>query len=502
MLNICRELFDGWNKDVRYCHWKSNEHLGEGLNGKTDLDVFVFPDDQMQAEAHLVECKYIKFTPQASSRYPMVDEWIGFDDATGKLVHIHLHYRIITGTKFCKEYCFPVDREMIENRVLDKATNVYISSPELELIILFARIILKASNKQRFSTLGYQDEVNYLISHLDKSKLRILCVSLLENDGEPYFNIVTKGQLQKRDWADLKKCVYHWLNPHKNRSGINCFIRSKYYWFLLYSDLFIEKFFHIPIISKKTLAGAQISICFIGQDGSGKSTLSDQIEKWLRWKIEAHRFYLGSGEHLRSPIKWLMNKASLFRNKRTHSQRECGNIPSTVSSSENRCKKRGLTTWLGMLVSCYEFRNIAKRAFKEIKKADLYSKKGAISIFDRFPQVQFDGIYDGPKIRPIYIKKGYSNWFVNRMALQEERYLKAIQNYQPTIVFKLLLSPEESIRRKPFENIDAVKKKHEITKKLEFPTSEVFVLDATQDYNSEILTVKKLIWQCFLKNQS
>ena len=128
MLQICKLLFELWNKDVRYCHWKSNEHLIEGLQGTTDLDVFVLPEDRSLAEKKLKQCKYIKFTPQDSSRYPMVDEWIGFDESTGKLVHVHLHYRIITGTKFCKEYVFPMDKMMIDYRILDPETNVFIAA--------------------------------------------------------------------------------------------------------------------------------------------------------------------------------------------------------------------------------------------------------------------------------------------------------------------------------------------------------------------------------------
>lgn len=41
-LDICTELFDEFHEqEIRYCHWKSNEHLQEGLVGETDLDVIV-----------------------------------------------------------------------------------------------------------------------------------------------------------------------------------------------------------------------------------------------------------------------------------------------------------------------------------------------------------------------------------------------------------------------------------------------------------------------------
>ena len=63
MLEIVVKLFEKWNANVCYCHWKSNEHLVEGLNGITDLDLLVSIDDKSKAESILKEdnfvfCKY------------------------------------------------------------------------------------------------------------------------------------------------------------------------------------------------------------------------------------------------------------------------------------------------------------------------------------------------------------------------------------------------------------------------------------------------------------
>lgn len=42
MLNVCKEIFDELlQQEVNYCHWKSNEHLADGLNGEIDMDLLV-----------------------------------------------------------------------------------------------------------------------------------------------------------------------------------------------------------------------------------------------------------------------------------------------------------------------------------------------------------------------------------------------------------------------------------------------------------------------------
>ena len=127
--------------------------------------------------------------------------------------------------------------------------------------------------------------------------------------------------------------------------------------------------------------------------------------------------------------------------------------------------------------------------------------KGGIPLYDRFPQVQFEGIYDGPKINHYCQQKGISNGIVKWMARREQRYLEKIQSFQPTLVFKLMLSPEESIRRKPFENLETVTRKHEITQQLQFPNSAVYIVDATQDYQQEIIFIKNKIWEAIIQDQ-
>ena len=174
MLEVCKHLFYQWNsQDVKYCHWKSNEHLTEGLDGRTDLDVYVAPSDKEKAETILSQCHFIKCLTQKGHRYPNVCEWIGFDSDTGRLVHVHLHYQIITGTRYCKEYVFPVDELIIESRVLDKETDVYVTNPNLEIIILHCRIALKAKKKHGIHVgKGDRREIAYLKERMQKYRFK------------------------------------------------------------------------------------------------------------------------------------------------------------------------------------------------------------------------------------------------------------------------------------------------------------------------------------------
>ena len=57
VLEAAALLFASLNEEkVRYCHWKSNEHLLEGLAGQTDLDVL--GKKQSSASCQLKRTKY------------------------------------------------------------------------------------------------------------------------------------------------------------------------------------------------------------------------------------------------------------------------------------------------------------------------------------------------------------------------------------------------------------------------------------------------------------
>ena len=58
-----------------------------------------------------------------------------------------------------------------------------------------------------------------------------------------------------------------------------------------------------------------------------------------------------------------------------------------------------------------------------------------------------------------------------------------------------MLPPEVSIERKPEENIELVKRKHDIIKQLQFYNSDVYEIDATQEYEQEIIQIKDLLWE-------
>ncbi len=509
MLNIARELFVSWNdKEIMYCHWKSNEHLVAGLDGETDLDVYILPKDRERAEGLLLACKYIKFVPQKGARYSMVDEWIGFDNETGKLVHVHLHYQIITGTKFNKEYIFPVDDVMIETRILDDENSVYVTSRELELIILYSRVCLKANDKKKISpNIDYVKEITYLKERLDWDSMEILCTSLCGTEGAFIFDLLKKDNLSCYEWFRLYKVIDKWLKPYKKAGVFTVWCKHNYYKYRNIFNAVVNKRMNAHRVTRKTLKNGGLSVCFLGADGCGKSTVSQEICKWLNWKIEANRFYLGSGDHYNGFLKRILRKGQKVSKSSDAKTIDYALIHENKEKEEklhsNKKKPfiKSILKYGFSILSALNLMKISKNASKQLIKADKYMRKGGIALFDRFPQNQFEGLYDGPKIRCRMCTQSKS-LLIRILANKEEKYILNAQKSQPNIVFKLLLPPEESIRRKPDHTIEEVAPKAEITPQLVFENSIIYDVDATQDYSHEILEIKRKIWEYMIEHDN
>ena len=490
MLDICKQLFDKWNDNVIYCHWKGNEtrHLEKGLNGDSDMDVLLSNEDIEKAKEILLSLQYIRCKSQFGSRYPMVEDWIGFDQESGRLVHLHLHFEMVTGHDGLKEFNLPWRREALDSRVFDKSTGIYVINPNLELITLFARICLKSNVKQVVKAIinkydlrtGFKkdptDEIQYLKKQVDWNEIdRILYEYYPQNKHNVIIQALQQESLDSSSFLSLFMINWTMMRKYSRNNYLSLLYLVPFYSFVLRVTGWMKRHNISNLIYRKVVwSGKGLSVAFLGQDGSGKSTVTNDIQKWLGWKLESKVFYFGSGDQYNP---WEKSVNAKIQGK----------------SLFGRLLKKVLsifiyTRWGGYI----------KRLRKESKH---YISKGGIAINDRFPQNQYPGISDGPKLRINILDKNKIKFLrpvLEYFCIKEENAVTLVATTPPDIVFKLLLSPEESIRRKPFEKYENVKQKHEIIKKLKFENSSIYEIDASQNYEKELKQIKTIIWNHLL----
>ena len=478
MIALVEILFSKWNNNkIVYCHWKGNNHLEDAMTEKSDFDILI-SDKTFERGCELMEeIGLVHVQTQYGARFPGIQDWLGLDNSTGTMIHVHLHQKMIAGHSGIMEYILPWNELAFAGRQKDSETGIYLINPNLEMILLYTRLGIEQSTKKMKKVKGgwelkekTKNEIAYLKEHSSQSQIELYAKTLYPDAYKELMEFISLDNMNGQDITHLfcfmKKTCKKWMR----------YSSLKVLWLSIYKT--IEHRVRRKIYEgkqrgfyKKGLGtGKGLTIAFIGQDGAGKTTVTQQLLKWLSWKLDVRYVYLGSGDNY---FSW---KKSLI----------------------HRMSGKGPLRYIRAFLSLTDILDVSKKAYRNIKKAEKYAGRGGLVVYDRFPQMDYPGICDGPKIR-VRLKKLFGNNAFSKLFLPlaktEEKYIKKITAHHPNVVIKLVLPPEESIRRKPQERLESVTRKHEIVKSLKFEHSDVYTLDATMPFEEEIVLIKNIIWQ-------
>lgn len=476
MLDISQSVFREFDKaDIIYCHWKSNEHLKEGMIGVTDLDILVDYRKKRECETLLGQLRFLKTKAPVGNRYKFVNDWIGMDYDTGEMIHLHVHYKIVTGKQYRKEYDLPWSKLVLDYRVKNEELGVYMTNPNMEILILYARVFLKTKYSEEKNEIirvptEYIREIHYLKKVTQDSQIDRYLKLMMKEAGQEFKACLFKESFTINEYNQYKKILLKVLQKDRIESENITFIKH----YILKNIVHLKQMLKekgIPQITKKCPNKKGVIIAFIGTDGAGKSTMTKNIQTWLSWKIEVVQFYLGSGDGHKKPFSY-----KIYTNV---------NLPNVFRQFA------GAAFYLHMS-------NYLKQTLKQVNK---YCNCGGIAVLDRFPQLQFKGVNDGLKIESKLDTHVFSNRLRNKMIKKEEKNFSEALRVKPDIVFKLNILPEEAIRRKKENTLAEMKQKVAIIDGLSFDGSNVYNIDATKNMNEEILEIKRIIWKELYQRQ-
>ena len=466
------ELLDAHG--VRFAHWKSNNHLAEGLAGKTDLDLLVHRKDAPAFRLVMAElpCKAMAGQPWAS--YPDVEDWLVFDSATGGFLHLHVHYELLTGLKRIKHLRLPWTDELLAGLRRDSASGWPIPPAEMELLILLVRIWAKMPPWRRLFSPRIPPhilaELRWLQGDADPAKLAALAHKL-----------GLKADLEKSlaDEAAILAVARHLnaqLIPHVRMPWSEALLRAG----LLNVRRGVTRLWLRsigPIRFGKTLPDGGAMVALIGSDGAGKSTLARDLEKWLRFKLDAHLLYMGSGDGAGGWVNATRRRLSApWRGKAKAASR--GNSTS------------GHASFAGKLWRLLDL-HLMRRKLRLLRLGRKLADDGSVILLDRYPQSQVNAISDGPRQQE---GRGFA-W-----AARSERKLHAeAAALGPDLLIKLQIDPHTAHRRKPDHDMDVIARKCAIIEALRFAQSEMVTIDAAQPYPQVLLAAKIAIWSHLAK---
>ena len=279
MLKSIKLLLDSLEEhNILYCHWKSNEHLLEALDGDTDLDVLFDPIQRVELEQVLDSCGLKRFRSTPLMQYNAIEDFIGFDKETARVWHLHTHYRMTLGEKHLKGYTVnPWTHLILDNRRMDEQ-GIYCSACEDELVLLLVRMAMKLRWRDIGKKIGNDDrvEMKWLVEHTHRDDVYKRAVVFVGEKAASEMNrllsensLTKKGQLRKLHNILLKELSFYtgftWLGSRWMRH------KREYFWGIgaIKRKLGINS--NVPY--RRVSPNGGNVIAFLGCDGAGKSCL-------------------------------------------------------------------------------------------------------------------------------------------------------------------------------------------------------------------------------------
>lgn len=489
-------------ESVVYCHWESNAELQEGLLGYKDLDVLVEKGCSRSLNNALIEAGFKRFQAVATNGFPAVEDYLGLDLETGMLCHLHLHHQIVMGEKHLKSYHLPWEQKVLATRVFDHKEKVYITDPNMEILLLLVSAALKLRIRDRifyFFRKNYfsnaeLSEFHWLQDRLDLDKVIANAEMLLPKKSiEPFKEIITTSQPTIHQITQFRKHTKPEMQLYRTYTAFGAGWRQ-YLRELVWIGRYInKKYLHTAVPLKRVNVKGGLLVAVLGCDGAGKSTQIKEIQKWLSWKVDVLPVYFGSGDGSSSLLRWPMKLAAKLLRNRTGIRAE--KYQNVSNHHEDDASERRSGSRLGLIAKVLWASALALEKRRKLRKANMARNRGMVVICDRYPQNQIMGFNDGPLLSGLL---GHRSSILRAIARWEGRPYSLAEDYSPDIVIKLTITPDLAVERKKDMCIEESWRRVEAINNLQYGSeTKVKVIDASKPLDEVLLEMKRCIWEEF-----
>ena len=463
---------------VSYCHWKSNEALDSSMTGDNDLDLLVAREDQGRFLEVLARLGFKAAALPHAREVPAVVHYYGLDAPSGRLVHVHAHYRLVLGDDTTKNFWLPIEQAYLASSAVDRLFPV--PAPEFELAVLVLRLVLKHSSWDAMLqargglATSEQRELEWLQARTDWSRVEVVVAEHL-----PFLSGV---------WPACRRAVQPGSSPSarvRAAAGLAealaaCARRSR--WEdttlrLLRRPAWAARRFLLrrPVRKRLVTGGAVVAI--VGGDGSGKSTAVDGLAAWLSRAFVVRRVHLGRP---RKSVTTLAVKGALAAGRRV------GLFPDLAEPTAPPVGRSTVpsTAWLAWHVLT------ARDRHRLYTRSHRVAANGGIVVCDRYPLEQLHTM-DGPRTAWARDLPGLSR--LGRALIDREaRYYSAFS--RPDVLAVLRVDPEVAVRRKTDEEEHYVRRRSTEVWNVIWDDTTV-TIDAAQPAASVLADLKTAVWE-------
>lgn len=488
MLRAVSQLVERLNDSgIGYCHWKSNWKLEESLAGATDVDLLVERSKAGAFRAILQELGFRPAVEPGVTPFPSVEHYHALDDEGGELVHVHAYFRVITGDSLAKSFRLP-----LESMLLDSGSRigaVSVPSRAAELLVFVLRMSVKHATLMELAlVLRDWDAVRAEAAWLTSEDARDDAASLVRT-WLPGFD----ARLFEAALDALISSAPVWRRVvlgRRVRAELRPFARhGRFEAWRIGARAIVGKMSHRLRGSSKKLApvsGGAV-IAFVGAEASGKSTLLDAVERWLRPHFTVRRVHAGKPPS--TALTFVPNLLLPVMRALAPGRRSTVVSARLAEGSAEGAELGAFPLVFGVrsALLAHDRRALLVRAFAR-------SANGEIVLCDRYPSSN-ELALDGPQLRSSdAATMGRGRRWLARI---ESRSYRDIAS--PDLVIQLTAPLEVTLERNrsraKAEPDEYVLLRHARSERLEFEHTRVARVDTNRPLEDVLLDVRRLVWE-------
>ena len=471
---------------VQYCYWKSSRRLHLALAGASDLDILVAPLDRMNAVRALDRIGFKAFPSSHNREHSAVISFIGFDETSGLIHHVHLHFRIVLGNAMVKNWVMPRQDEILARTSIHQLIPIRMLDPADAAVLLIVRAALELRRSEpiairQWGALNkkFSDELVHLREQVSHSAFTARASQIfsgpLANDLANTFVRNSSPRISRR----LRVRIESELSAYRCFGRLQALARTVSRSFAWILNRVNKSLVDLPHPSMHRPSAGGLVIAVVGVDGSGKSTLVSTLSSWLGSEVDVGTLYFGTGDGRASlfmrPFKSLSPfVASFFKVK-----------PRGASHGKISDKPAGRI--YSILFTIWAILAAAEKRHK-LKAARRAACRGTVVITDRYPQLEIPTFNDGPLLHRLPHTPGW-------LSRYETEAYELARRAPPDLVIKLHVGSETVARREPEMDKDVVRDRIASFARLRFPGVKVVSIDADRPKDEVVRLAKRAVWE-------
>ncbi|KAA3441999.1 hypothetical protein C7I87_32935 [Mesorhizobium sp. SARCC-RB16n] len=472
--------------NVECCYWKSSRRLQAVLLGESDLDLLVARSDQHLAAQVLLACGFKRFDSVPCRSHPAIQSFLGYDEPSGRIVHLHIHFRLVVGERLLRNYQLPWEQLILASTIPHPTLPIRVLDPTSEALLLLVRASLEFRRRDpialrdwRATQEKFELDRLHLAPHVDSRGLRDLAAKLVKDDLAEAIAGAMSGPQPLATQHRLHRHVRKDLAVYRTYNTTEVALRRISRVILWTVGSLNKRFFQVPRPWGRHAPGGGIVVAVVGIDGSGKTTLVTAIRQWLGSEVDVLPIYFGTGggkpSLLLLPFKLLVPLATLA----------LGTKP--AGSSHGTVSGRAPGPFYSILLAIWAT-VVAWEKLMKLVAARRGADRGMVVIADRFPQDEIGDFNDAPLL-PRLAK--VPTWL---RRFEADAYAFA-RRLPPDLVIKLQTSSEVIMSREPDMDPLVVQKRVPALQRLTFRAATVVSVDAGQPLVDVIRAAKAAIWR-------